>query len=482
MKERFMTFSIFEDRSRDGFSSIGDRLSRFSKTSSTKTVPNRPPANADLSIKSSALPFQIHMDSSSPSNQSIRQSSSRNPFEERTDKENHEESNCPLKKSFMIVTDQAQPIWNSNITSLPRIHPVPSAECQSLPREPLKPIRSVNLSRLEGTDYSSGPDDEAARCEIDSAMDISTFSNAMIMDEPVNDRDQVYAGEDDLDVEDVDASSDFGETRLAEYANQEMAPIYDCHEYMDDAYEHLRSIELKHVAKSNYMSKQPDITFAMRSILIDWLVEVSEEYKLQQETIYLGVNYIDRFLSVMSVQRPKLQLVGSACMFIAAKYEEIYPPEVGEFVYITDDTYSKKQVLRMEHLVLKVLGFDLAVPTPLVFLNLFGRVTDCDTETLCLAQYLSELTLMDARVYLAYRASIIGAASVALARHTQGLAAWPKHVATMSSLEVDDFKDCLVDLHATFTNASSQGQQAIREKYKSEKFHGVANLEPTPIF
>ena len=93
----------------------------------------------------------------------------------------------------------------------------------------------------------------------------------------------------------------------------------------------------------------------MRQILVDWLVEVSEEYKLQTETLHLAVNYIDRFLSLMSVQRSKLQLVGTAAMFIASKYEEIYPPDVSEFVYITDDTYTKRQVLRMEHLVIKVL-------------------------------------------------------------------------------------------------------------------------------
>lgn len=51
------------------------------------------------------------------------------------------------------------------------------------------------------------------------------------------------------------------------------------------------------------------------------------------------------------------------------KFEEIYPPEVAEFVYITDDTYTKKQVLRMEHLVLKVLSFDLAAPTINQFLS-----------------------------------------------------------------------------------------------------------------
>lgn len=70
--------------------------------------------------------------------------------------------------------------------------------------------------------------------------------------------------------------------------------------------------------KPNYMRKQPDITSSMRSILVDWLVEVAEEYKLHRETLCLSVNYIDRFLSQMSVLRGKLQLVGAACMFVAS--------------------------------------------------------------------------------------------------------------------------------------------------------------------
>ena len=96
--------------------------------------------------------------------------------------------------------------------------------------------------------------------------------------------------------------------------------------------------------KLDYMRKQPDITPGMRAILIDWLVEVADEYNLRLQTLYLTVSYVDRFLSKMSVLRNKLQLVGAASMLVAAKFEEIHPPEVEEFVYITDDTYSKKQV------------------------------------------------------------------------------------------------------------------------------------------
>jgi cyclin-A len=96
--------------------------------------------------------------------------------------------------------------------------------------------------------------------------------------------------------------------------------------------------------KPEYMRRQRDITNSMRTILVDWLVEVAEEYRLSTGTLFTAVSYIDRFLSEMSVQRGKLQLVGVTCMLLAAKYEEIYPPGLEEFVYITDNTYSREQV------------------------------------------------------------------------------------------------------------------------------------------
>ena len=75
-----------------------------------------------------------------------------------------------------------------------------------------------------------------------------------------------------------------------------------------------------------HLQSQRDINATMRSILIDWLVEVAEEYRLVPDTLYLAVNYIDRFLAHVPVNRSKLQLVGVTCMLIASKYEEIHPP------------------------------------------------------------------------------------------------------------------------------------------------------------
>jgi len=262
----------------------------------------------------------------------------------------------------------------------------------------------------------------------------------------------------------------------------ETVDIFSAPEYFNDIYNYLRQSEVKRLPKSNYMTKQPDISHSMRSILVDWLVEVAEEYKLHTETLYLAVSYIDRFLSYMSVQRSKLQLVGTACMFIAAKYEEIYPPDVGEFVYITDDTYNKRQVLRMEHLVLKVLGFDLSVSTANVFLSQMCDLSQTDEKTKHLAMFLCELSLLHGDSFLKFCPSLVAAASLALSRHSLGASeVWPSHLVSLTGYEVDNLKECLLALHSMWGTAASSQQQAINEKYKSSKYSAVSDLQPPPL-
>ena len=93
----------------------------------------------------------------------------------------------------------------------------------------------------------------------------------------------------------------------------------------------------------------------MRAILVDWLIDVHLKFKLVGETMFLCVNLIDRFLAKVQISRKKLQLVGVTCMFIASKYEEIYPPDLRDFVYVTDKAYTKEEILEMEGRVLSEL-------------------------------------------------------------------------------------------------------------------------------
>lgn len=251
-------------------------------------------------------------------------------------------------------------------------------------------------------------------------------------------------------------------------------------EYAQDIYGYLRELELKYRPKANYMEKQPDITSSMRTILVDWLVEVADEYNLHAETLFLAVSFVDRFLSSMSVVRNKLQLVGTASLLIAAKFEEIYPPEVKEFVYITDDTYTQEQVLKMERVVLKILSFHVAAPTINYFLLRFAEVSHAPDTAKHLAHYLCELALLDDVPYLQFLPSIVAGSALCLANHTLGRHPWGRELVEYSGYEVATLRECMHSLYSSFCNAAGRAQRAVHDKFKTPKFHCVANLKMSP--
>lgn len=83
------------------------------------------------------------------------------------------------------------------------------------------------------------------------------------------------------------------------------------------------------------------------------------KFELMDETLYLTVNLIDRFLAAQPVVRKKLQLVGVTAMLLACKYEEVSVPVVEDFIVISDRAYSRKEVLEMVDLTKSILFYIL---------------------------------------------------------------------------------------------------------------------------
>jgi hypothetical protein len=148
---------------------------------------------------------------------------------------------------------------------------------------------------------------------------------------------------------------------------------------------------------AHYMDLQSEIQWSMRSVLMDWLIQVHHRFALLPETLFLCVNYIDRFLSCKIVSLGKLQLVGATAIFVAAKYEEINCPSVQEIVYMVDGGYSVDEILKAERFMLTMLQFELGWPGPMSFLRRISKADDYDLETRTLAKYFLEVTIMDER-------------------------------------------------------------------------------------
>jgi hypothetical protein len=171
------------------------------------------------------------------------------------------------------------------------------------------------------------------------------------------------------------------------------------------------------------MDDQTEIQWSMRSVLIDWLVQVHHRFCLLPETLFLAVNCIDRFLSVKVVSLGKLQLVGATALFVAAKYEEINCPSVQEIVYMVDSGYSVDEILKAERFMLSMLHFDLGWPGPMSFLRRISKADDYDLETRTLAKYFLEITIMDER-FVSSTPSFLAAGAHCISRLFLGKGDW----------------------------------------------------------
>ncbi|XP_066539137.1 G1/S-specific cyclin-E2 isoform X2 [Hoplias malabaricus] len=143
----------------------------------------------------------------------------------------------------------------------------------------------------------------------------------------------------------------------------------------DDVWIKMLNKELTYIHDKGFMQQHPNLQPKMRAILLDWLLEVSEVYTLHRETFYLAQDFFDRFmLTQEDIGKNQLQLIGITSLFIASKIEEIYPPKLQEFAYVTDGACDEDEILEMELVILKALKWQLSPETVISWLKLYAQV------------------------------------------------------------------------------------------------------------
>lgn len=133
----------------------------------------------------------------------------------------------------------------------------------------------------------------------------------------------------------------------------------------------------------------------MRGVLLCWLMEVHQKYKLSSETFFLTVSIIDEFLKKESVSRNKLQLVGVTALWIASKYHETYQvPKLKNLELLCDHAYRGQDILVMEGQIIQTIGFSLLTrPSALHHFELLKHHAELTPRDYWLARYLLEASI-----------------------------------------------------------------------------------------
>ncbi|GFO31986.1 G2/mitotic-specific cyclin-b3 [Plakobranchus ocellatus] len=280
-------------------------------------------------------------------------------------------------------------------------------------------------------------------------------------------------------IEGSDEATGAAEKSLLSFDEENKDDVFHVSIYAQEIFDYYKRRELMFRIPPYLGTTQCHITAYMRTVLVDWLVEIQENFELNHETLYLAVKLIDLYLSRVDVDVEKeiLQLIGCAAVFIASKFDERCPPLIEDFTYICDNAFDRAQFIEMEMEVLRKVDFDLGIPISYRFLRRYAKIGRLSMETLTLARYILELSLMEYDL-VKERDSMIAASALYIAMKMRSEGAWEGDIVKTCGYEAKDLETLIIRLNSMLLDQPNQRQQNIFSKYSHIVFHQVAKIKP----
>ena len=249
-------------------------------------------------------------------------------------------------------------------------------------------------------------------------------------------------------------------------------------DYFDEVYQNLLFDELRfyQMINPNYMNMQNDICDKMRSILVDWLIDIHNKLNLNKKTLYQCVFIIDAYLSKIIIGRKNLQLLGLAALLIAYKGNEIIYPRLQSFIELSDNAYTLQELKDMEIKVIQKLECDILAPTADEFFSINSDFFEFTEIQKYFGEYFLDSSLADNNL-LKYKQSTIAVACgyiVIKFFNLNGIHLIVNN--TLSDINSNDVKNCAKDLCFLLKNLSNSSLGSTKNKYMSDKYMNVAKL------
>ena len=255
-------------------------------------------------------------------------------------------------------------------------------------------------------------------------------------------------------------------------------------DYLNIIYHNLLQEEEKGITPMpdyTYLTRQTEINEKMRSILVDWLIDVHFKFGFTDETLFMTISIIDRYLSISQISRTNFQLLGITALMIACKHEEIDLPKIDDFIYITDNAYVKSEVVKMEEDVLSKLKFEFLYPSPIKFFEYLSFHFNFEKKHHMMGKYLMESFLLDVK-NAKYKPSIISCACTYIVMKFFKMKNYQESYhkkfynldESREKYSEHNIKECAKDICLFVDNINKTNYQACVKKYSKPEQEKVA--------
>ena len=252
-------------------------------------------------------------------------------------------------------------------------------------------------------------------------------------------------------------------------------------EFAFDIYLNMRKDEATFKVDSDYLTKvqlPTEVKDTSRAFLVEWIIDVHRKFRLLPETLYVTVLLIDRYLSTKQIKKSQLHILGVTSLLISTKYEEIYPPSLDELLSVSENKFTRDQVLAMEMDMLVTLQFNMTTPSAYRFLERFRKLSTNANEdkVFFFAQYLQEIALLDASL-LKYSPSEIAASALILAtRCLKRLNAWNKEMEKSTNYSEEYLAPIIEDVKSFIVEVNPKFLTTLKYKFSKPEYKDVASI------
>ena len=251
--------------------------------------------------------------------------------------------------------------------------------------------------------------------------------------------------------------------------------VFMCSSYIKSIMTYIRSKEEQYAIPSNYLAHRK-ILPSYRKQLLDWILQVHGKIRCVQEVFFLSVYLIDKYILLRpEVPKKQYQLVGITAFWIAAKFEEIYPPHHKSLVKMTDSAYTPEDMLKMEQSIIRTLKWDVNPPLACNFLRRASKVAEVGVYHHTMAKFFCEVALLDYKL-VGVAQSKIAAAALCLSLKILKFEnfEWGRFMEEYVKYSEVELAPTMGDIVVALNSIKNSRCQAVINKYLQEKQMSVA--------